>query len=387
MFAAVTHSRLPALFRVLFSMALFAGIALFGFAPPASAAVPDPDDVFTFDNSLTSTTGSGTVLAPYPTCAGTPTDPCNTSTGFGTTGGDSYWEWSSSSTRFGGGFVYNPNANVGTSYTFFLKFQITTPSSGGSYNKLVDYNNLADDDGFYLEEDGGDWFFTFYPLDTGSTPYSVTQLLDLAVVRDSSVTPATFTVYTRTSSGGFTEEYQVADPSGLAIPALISGDTLLGFFGEDGNSNEAIRAGRVFDLRFWYDTALTEAQLNEQFAGIYTVTYDANGATSGSVPTATSAAGAQTVAQNSGTLEKSGFSFAGWNTQADGRGVTYAPGSTITPSSSVTLFAKWDSTLANTGSPSDSLGWAAAAGLAGIAGLALLVLRSRVRHGHPGKTP
>lgn len=112
-----------------------------------------------------------------------------------------------------------------------------------------------------------------YPGETGATSYSVTQLLDLAVVRDSSATPnPTFTVYTRSSSGAFTKEYEIDDLNGDSIPAIESGNTILGFFGEDGNAFEAIQAGKVFDLRFWHGIALSEAQLNEQFAEIYTVT-------------------------------------------------------------------------------------------------------------------
>ena len=315
-------------------------VSLLGFSTPATAAVPTPDDVFTFDNSLSSST-SGVILSPYANCSGTPSAPCNTSSVFGSTGGDGYWEWASSSTTYGGGFSYSPPLTVGSSYTFFLKFQIITSSTGDSYNKLVDYNNLADDNGFYLGKTNGNWVLVFYPLDEGETNYSVTQLLDLAVVRDGSVTPATFSVYTRSSSGAFTEEYQIPDPTGLSIPAIVSGNTILGFFGEDGNSAEALQAGKVYDFRFWHNTALSEAQLNEQFAAIYTVTYDINGATSGSAPSSTTASGAQVVSGNTGGLQKTGHTFAGWNTQIDGRGVTHSAAGTITPASSITLFAMW----------------------------------------------
>ena len=80
-------------------------------------------------------------------------------------------------------------------------------------------------------------------------------------------------------------------------------------------------------------------------ATTYTVTYDKNGATSGSVPTdATSyTSGATvTVKGNSGNLAKTGYTFAGWNTKADGTGTTYAAGTgTFTISSNTTLYAKW----------------------------------------------
>ncbi len=77
----------------------------------------------------------------------------------------------------------------------------------------------------------------------------------------------------------------------------------------------------------------------------YTVTYNGNGNTSGSVPTdATNYEQGQTVTVlgNTGTLVKTGYSFAGWNTQADGNGTTYTPAQTFAMgSANVTLYAKW----------------------------------------------
>jgi uncharacterized repeat protein (TIGR02543 family) len=76
----------------------------------------------------------------------------------------------------------------------------------------------------------------------------------------------------------------------------------------------------------------------------YTVTYDANSATSGSVPTdstAYSASATVTVAANSGSLARTGYTFAGWQT-ASGGGSSYAAGSgTFTISADTILYAKW----------------------------------------------
>lgn len=80
----------------------------------------------------------------------------------------------------------------------------------------------------------------------------------------------------------------------------------------------------------------------------YTVTYNANNANSGTAPSAaTYDAGANvTVAANSGSLEKTGYSFTGWNTDPDGEGTHYDAGSgTISAiSADVTLYAEWTST-------------------------------------------
>ncbi len=83
----------------------------------------------------------------------------------------------------------------------------------------------------------------------------------------------------------------------------------------------------------------------------YTVTYNSNGATSGTAPTDSNSylSGANaTVLTNSGSLARTGYAFAGWNTQANGSGTSYQPGSTLSiASANVTLYASW--TNSNTG--------------------------------------
>ncbi|MGA0866557.1 MAG: InlB B-repeat-containing protein [Candidatus Nanopelagicaceae bacterium] len=86
-------------------------------------------------------------------------------------------------------------------------------------------------------------------------------------------------------------------------------------------------------------------------ASTFTVTYDPNatqhqsGVTSGSVPTTTSHTSGDvvTVASNTGNLARQGFTFVGWNTQANGAGTTYTPGSgTFAITSNTILYAKWE---------------------------------------------
>ncbi len=85
----------------------------------------------------------------------------------------------------------------------------------------------------------------------------------------------------------------------------------------------------------------------------YTVTYDGNGSTGGSVPVdSTNYDNGQTVTifGNTGTLIKTGYVFSGWNTQPDGAGTTHAGGATFTMSSAnVTLYALWTSEAASLG--------------------------------------
>jgi len=75
----------------------------------------------------------------------------------------------------------------------------------------------------------------------------------------------------------------------------------------------------------------------------YSVTYDSNNATNGSVPAEqTKTQGITlTLAANTGTLIRSGYTFAGWNTASDGSGIDYAEGAIYTINEPICLFAKW----------------------------------------------
>ncbi|KXL52204.1 endo-1,4-beta-xylanase A precursor [Anaerotignum neopropionicum] len=77
----------------------------------------------------------------------------------------------------------------------------------------------------------------------------------------------------------------------------------------------------------------------------YTVTYNGNDSTGGSVPVdgyTYSEGGSVTVLPNAGTLVKTNYTFAGWNTLADGTGTNYAPAATFAMGAgNVTLYAKW----------------------------------------------
>lgn len=78
-------------------------------------------------------------------------------------------------------------------------------------------------------------------------------------------------------------------------------------------------------------------------SNLLTLTYDGNGATSGTAPAAreTYAPGSNAfTAGNIGNLTKAGFTFDGWTTQPNG-GTSYAPGDALTMNADTTLYAKW----------------------------------------------
>lgn len=93
----------------------------------------------------------------------------------------------------------------------------------------------------------------------------------------------------------------------------------------------------------WYWCAI-EIDCEAPASSSYTVTYNANGATSGTVPTDNTsyASGTSvTVKGNTGSLVKTGYTFSGWNTAANGLGTDRAVGSTFSITANTTLYAKW----------------------------------------------
>jgi uncharacterized repeat protein (TIGR02543 family) len=80
----------------------------------------------------------------------------------------------------------------------------------------------------------------------------------------------------------------------------------------------------------------------------YSVTYNGNSNTGGSAPTdgnsPYSSGATVTVLANTGSLVRTGYSFTGWNTAANGSGTAYAATGSVTfsmPASAVILYAQW----------------------------------------------
>lgn len=78
------------------------------------------------------------------------------------------------------------------------------------------------------------------------------------------------------------------------------------------------------------------------FTKYATLSYDGNGAESGSVDGAEGAPGSAVgVAENG--FEREGWRFAGWNTEPDGSGTSYDPADPLTlPQGATTLYAQWE---------------------------------------------
>jgi len=119
-----------------------------------------------------------------------------------------------------------------------------------------------------------------------------------------------------------------------------TGYTFGGWYKESGCTN-------TWD--FNTDTVISDVTLYAKWTTAnytYTVTYSGNGSTGGTVPVDPSSpyeyGATVTVLGNTGSLVKTGYTFDGWNTQADGFGTDRAVGSEFTMGADdVTLYAQW----------------------------------------------
>jgi len=155
----------------------------------------------------------------------------------------------------------------------------------------------------------------------------------------------TINTYTVTfdSKGGTAVVSQTVDHGGKATEPTEptrTGYTFGGWYKESGCTN-------VWD--FTTDTVTADVTLYAKWTiNTYTVIYNGNGNTGGTVPVDSSSpyeyGATVTVLDNTGTLVRTDYTFDGWNTQADGNGTGRAVGSTfILGASNVTLYAKWTS--------------------------------------------
>ncbi len=127
-----------------------------------------------------------------------------------------------------------------------------------------------------------------------------------------------------------------------------------------GNSGSLVKTGYAFagwntmtdgsGTNYAAGATLTMGSANlvlyAKWAPTYTVTYDGNGSTGGTVPVDAAAylqGASVTTLGNTGSLAKTGYTFAGWNTMANGSGITYTTGLAFSISGNVSLYALWTS--------------------------------------------
>ena len=125
-----------------------------------------------------------------------------------------------------------------------------------------------------------------------------------------------------------------------------SGYTFIGWNTQADGKGTAYKPGDIFTLTD-KDTVLY-AQWSKNAPAQVNVSYDANGGT-GTMESITDDVGSKIVTEQNG-FARSGYTFIGWNTQADGKGTAYKPGDifTLTDKDTV-LYAQWSKNSGSAG--------------------------------------
>ncbi|MCU1364233.1 MAG: hypothetical protein JWM55_2061 [Acidimicrobiaceae bacterium] len=129
--------------------------------------------------------------------------------------------------------------------------------------------------------------------------------------------------------------------STISLPLAVSGISQSGYF-FGGWNTAANGTGTSYQAG-----ASVMLNANETFYAQWTpavqISFSANGGV-GSITQLSGKAGTSVSLPAATSLTNSGFSFSTWNTAANGTGTSYAPGQSVTFTTSLTLFAQWTAT-------------------------------------------
>jgi len=276
------------------------------------------------------------------------------------------------------------NLTNGTTYTFTVKtvdasgnkstgLTVSATPGPSSYRILYDGNGntggtVPVDDSLYpsgsvvtvlgntgnLVKDGD----TFIGWSTDSSTAGIAYGAG-ATITVGSANITLYAVWSGSSSAIYSVTYIGNGNSGGTVPVdsgLYSPGSQVTALGNTGNlvrdgytfagwNTSGIGEGTTYTAGSTFLVGTSDVVLYAQWiANAFSVAYDGNGGTGGSVPTDSGtyeASSLVTVQGNTGSLVRTGYNFAGWNTQADCLGTSYVEGDTLSLSSSVTLHAVW----------------------------------------------
>jgi uncharacterized repeat protein (TIGR02543 family) len=157
----------------------------------------------------------------------------------------------------------------------------------------------------------------------------------------STATPGPYTVIYNinggTSGAISNGSYNLGTPLTLPTPTR-SNYTFAGWY-------DTTTAGSLIGVAGASYSPAANITIYARWTGIaYTITYYSNGATSGTVPAPgsfTAGGSATTIASNSGTLERTGYTFSNWDTSTAGTGTTFTAGASYSTNANLNLYAKW----------------------------------------------
>ncbi|HPJ68144.1 MAG TPA: IPTL-CTERM sorting domain-containing protein [Desulfobacteraceae bacterium] len=166
-------------------------------------------------------------------------------------------------------------------------------------------------------------------------------LVDDVVIEDPSTYTVTYDANGADSGTPPADQTKIHDAD-LTL-ATNSGSLTRAGYAFAGWNTAADGSGTHYDEGATYTDNAALTLYAEWTADTYPVTYDGNGADSGTPPAdQTKIHDADlTLATNSGSLTRAAYTFAGWNTAADGSGTYYDEGATYTENAALTLYAEW----------------------------------------------
>lgn len=202
------------------------------------------------------------------------------------------------------------NAFTRTGYTF-AGWNINSAGTGTSYSNSQSVTNLTTTVGGTV---------TLYAKWTANT-YTVTFDKQSGTGGSASVTAT----------------YGSAMPS--ATMPTRTGYTFGGYYTSTGGGGTQYYTAGGASARTW-NIAEAKTLYAKWTGNTYTITYVGNSNTGGSTA-ATSAVYPTTRTVASNGFTRTGYTFAGWNTAANGTGTSYAVGSSYSSASNLTLYAQW----------------------------------------------
>ena len=238
--------------------------------------------------------------------------------------------------------------------TFYLKVKAKwTVGSMGSYNREPGYywqctsgsESVSEKEQFYARPDSEGTQYRYYSGTRASGADNVSVRLSASqsyasvdtLAAAAELAAATYAVSYKANGGSGTTSAQTKTyGESLTLRSggfSRTGYTFTGWNTAADGSGTAYAAGGTY-------SANAAATLYAQWSiNTYAVTYAANGG-SGTTSAQTKTYGVSLTLRSSG-FTRTGYTFTGWNTAANGSGTAYAAGGTYTANAAVKLYAQW----------------------------------------------
>ena len=209
------------------------------------------------------------------------------------------------------------------------------------------------------DADGGEVFWQTSVMDVSANSHEATlNLLPVNIQEGGIATVPTAQAVPVTIAGGqaltwlvpsqvlASLSYRLFTDAGADVLVFAQrGDGVLLNNGESASRSLAVSVGASSDSLVTFYNGAVSPETFRFVVNAFSVIYGDNGSSGGSVPVDAKGyveADTATVLGNTGPLVRTGYSFTGWNTQADGLGTDRAADSTFAMGTgNATLYAKW----------------------------------------------